>query len=245
MPFERNNTEVQKRKDRSIESVGKRRRSSLESKPWTPSQLALKQRYLALEGAEFWFPLTLDEKWIGDHSHLPMLHIFMDTDLSRFKTVVLEPPGQLWAGSCGKRWKDFCRCVGFSWMADWQSHLVVQGADSKGKKITWINFHPNPSSCPLNVLRYAQPPLNCTRWRRKLGSIGCLNDGSSDDDSEHADDEGGVGECPKRTRALLKRAPEVAKEANNLVVANDADERRTMLELLVPSGGAAPQPRRR
>ena len=83
------------------------------------------------------------------------------------------------------------------------------------------------------------------RWRRKLCSIGCLNDESSDDNAEHADDQGALGECPERTRALLKRAPEVAKEANNLVVANDADERRTMLELLVPSGGAAPQPRRR
>jgi hypothetical protein len=37
---------------------------------------------------------------------------------------------------------------------------VVQGADSKGNKITWINFHPDPSSCPLNVLSYVQPP--CT-----------------------------------------------------------------------------------
>jgi hypothetical protein len=35
------------------------------------------------------------------------------------------------------------------------------------------------------------------RWRRKLGSIGCLNDESSDDDAEYADDDGGVGECPE------------------------------------------------
>jgi hypothetical protein len=38
MLFERNNTDVQKRKDRGSESEGKRRRSSLESKPWTPSE---------------------------------------------------------------------------------------------------------------------------------------------------------------------------------------------------------------
>ena len=31
----------------------------------------------------------------------------------------------------------------------------------------------------------------------ELGSTGCLNDESSDDDAEHADDEGGVGECPE------------------------------------------------
>ena len=34
-------------------------------------------------------------------------------------------------------------------------------------------------------------------WRHRLGSIGCLNDESSNDDAEHADDEGGVGECPE------------------------------------------------
>jgi hypothetical protein len=31
----------------------------------------------------------------------------------------------------------------------------------------------------------------------ELGSIGCLNDESSDDDAEHADDDGDVGECPE------------------------------------------------
>jgi hypothetical protein len=68
----------------------------------------------------------------------------------------------------------------------------------------------------------------------KLGSIGCLNDESSDDDAEHADDEGGVGECPERTRALLERAPEDATEASNLAIAGDVDERRSMLESSVP-----------
>ena len=159
MPFDSNNTDGQKREDRGSESEGKRRRSSLESKPWTPSQLALLRRYLVLEGANFWLPLTLDENWIVDHIHVPMLHMVMDADLSRFKTIVLERPGQLWAAR-GATWKSVCQCIGFSWAADWQSHFVVQGVDSKGRSITWINFHPNPTSCPLNVLSYVQPP--CT-----------------------------------------------------------------------------------
>ena len=138
----------------------------------------------------------------------------MDADLSRFKTIVLKRPGQLWAGSSGVRWKDFFLYVWFSWAADWRSHFVVQGTDSNFNKITWINFHPNPSSCPLNVLGYVQPPLHCMRWRRKLGPIGCLNDESSDDNAEHADDEGGVGECPERTCALLERALQDATEAS-------------------------------
>jgi hypothetical protein len=87
-----------------------------------------------------------------------MLHMVMDADLSRFKTIVLERPGQHWAGSIGARWKDFCHYVGFSWAADWQSHLEVQGADSKGHSITWLNFHPNPTSCPLDIL--ADTPCN-------------------------------------------------------------------------------------
>ena len=100
MPFWINNTEVQKRKDRGSESEGKRRRSSLVSMPWTPPQLAIVERFKALEGADFWFPLTLDENWIKDHLHLPTLHMVMDADLSRFKTIVLERPGQLWVLSC-------------------------------------------------------------------------------------------------------------------------------------------------
>jgi len=158
---------------------------------------------------------------------LPMLHMVMDAGLSRFKTIVLERPGQLWVSNKTK-WSDFCQNVGFSWRADCQSHLVVQGADSKGNKITWINFHPDPSSCPLNVLSDVQPPLHCMRWRRKLEFIGCLNDESSDDDAEHADDDGGVGECPERTRA--ERAPEDATEASNLAIADDV----SMLESSVP-----------
>jgi hypothetical protein len=100
MPFVRCNTDVQKRKDRGSESEGNRKRSSLASMPWTPSQLAISGRYLALEGADFWFPLTLDENWIKDHLRLPMLHMVMDADLSRFKTIVLERPGQLWVLGC-------------------------------------------------------------------------------------------------------------------------------------------------
>jgi len=157
MPFGINNDEGKKRIDRGSESEGKRRCSSTE-RPWTPSELALLRRYLALEDADFWFPLTLDEKWIKDHPRLPMLHMVMDADLSRFKTIVLERPSQLWTGSVGSSWKGFCKCAGFSWAADWESHLEVQGADSKGNKITWINFHPNPSSCPMDVLNYIQPP---------------------------------------------------------------------------------------
>ena len=38
MPFKRNNTDVQRRKDRGSESEGKRRRSSHENKPWTPKE---------------------------------------------------------------------------------------------------------------------------------------------------------------------------------------------------------------
>ena len=231
MPFKRNNTDVQRRKDRGSESEGKRRRCSHENKPWTPSELALLGRFKALEGANFWFPLTLDENWTKDHFRLPMLHVIMDVDLSRFKTIVLGRPGQLWAGSSGGgRWKDFCSCVGFTWRVDWQSYFVVQGADSNIHKITWINFHPNPTSCPLNVLSYVQPPLHCMRWRRKLGPIGCLNDESSDDNAEHADDEGGVGECPEFTCALLERALEDATEASNLAIPSDFDERRSMLD---------------
>jgi hypothetical protein len=135
MPFERSNTDVQKRKDRGSESEGKRRRSSLESKPWTPSQLALLGRYLVLEGADFWFPFTLDENWIVDHFHLPMLHMVMDVDLSRFKTIVLERPGQLWAGSSGARWKDFCHYVGFSWAGDWQSHFCFKAPTPNSTKL--------------------------------------------------------------------------------------------------------------
>jgi len=241
MPFDKNNTDVQKRTDRGSDSKGKRRSSSLERKPWTPPQLALKLRFLALEGANFWFPLILELEWIKRHPRLPMLHMVMDADLSRFKTIVLERPSQLWASS-GASWKDFCRCIGFSWAADWQSHFVVQGTDSKFNKITWINFHPNPTSCPLNVLSHVQPPLHCMRWRRKLGSIGCLNDESSDDDAEHADDEGGVGECPERTRALLECAPEDATEASNLAIAGDVDERGSTLELSVPGVAVGPLP---
>ena len=99
MPFGRNNTDGQKRKDRGSDSEGKRKRSSLASLPWTPSQQAILGRYLALEGADFWFPLTLDENWIKDHLHLPMLHMVMDADLNRFKTIVSERPGQLWVGT--------------------------------------------------------------------------------------------------------------------------------------------------
>ena len=95
MPFERSNTDVQKRKDRDNESEGKANCSSLENKPWTSPQLAVLRRFLGLEGANFWFPLTLDKSWIVDHVHVPMLHMVMDADLSWFKTIVFERPGQL------------------------------------------------------------------------------------------------------------------------------------------------------
>jgi len=41
-----------------------------------------------------------------------MLHMVMDAGLSRFKTIVLERSGQLWAGSSGARWKDFAITMG-------------------------------------------------------------------------------------------------------------------------------------
>jgi len=72
------------------------------------------------------------------------------------------------------------------------------------------------------------------RWRRKLGSIGCLNDESSDDEAEHADDEGGVGECPERTRALLERALVDTTEVSNLAFAGELVERRSMLDYECP-----------
>ena len=221
MPFKMNNTDGELREDRGSDSKGKRRSSSLERKPWTPPQLALKLRFLALEGANFWSPLILDKDWIEDHLGLAKLHVVMDVDLSRFITIVSERPGQLWAGSSGARWKDFCQCVGFSWAADWEIHLEVRGADSKGNKITWINFHPNPTSCPLNVLSHVQPPLHCMLWRCKLSSIGCLNDELSDDDAEQADDD--------------EDATEEATEVSNPVTSGDVDEDCSMLELAVPS----------
>ena len=111
--------------------------------------------------------------------------------------------------------------------ADWQSHLEVQGADSKGYKITWINFHPNPASCPLDILSYVQPPLHCMRWCRRLG--GCLEDDSSEADAaEQTDDED-------------------AAEATKLAAAGGDDELRCMLEsavteVLASSGGVAVEP---
>lgn len=173
MPFERSNTDNQKRKDRDSESEGKRRRSSLENNAWTPSQSAVLRRFLGLEKANCWFPLTLDKSWIEDHMHVPTLHMVMDVDLSRFKTIVLEFPGQLWTGN-GTTWKNVCQYIGFSWAAECQSHLVVQGADSKGHSITWINCYRNHICCPLDVLNSLQPGLHCMRWRRRLGNIGCL-----------------------------------------------------------------------
>jgi len=237
MPFDKDNIEVRNRTDRDSKSVGKRKSSSLEGKRWTLPQLALKRRYLALEGVDFWFPLTQDEKWIKGHLRLAMLHMIMGADLSRFKTIVSERPGQLWTG-IGSSWRDVCSCIGFSWAADWQSHLVVQGTDSKGNKITWINFHPKPSRCPRDVLNEVQPPLHCMNWRRKLSLIGCLNEESSDDDVEHADDEGGVGECPERKRALL----EDATEASYLAIPGDVDEDCSILELSVPGEAVGPLP---
>jgi len=56
MPFEINKTYGQKREDRGSELEGKRRCSSLESKPWKPPQQVLLGRYLVLEGAKFWVP---------------------------------------------------------------------------------------------------------------------------------------------------------------------------------------------
>ena len=76
------------------------------------------------------------------------------------------------------------------------------------------------------------------RWRRKLCSIGCLNDESSDDNAEHAEDQGGVGECPERACALLERALEDTTEASNLAIAGNFGERRSMLELSVPGVAA-------
>jgi hypothetical protein len=47
----------------------------------------------------------------------------------------LERPGQLWAGSSGARWKDFCHYVGFSWAGDWQSHFCFKAPTPNSTKL--------------------------------------------------------------------------------------------------------------
>jgi len=74
--------------------------------------------------------------------------------------------------------------------------------------------------------------------RHKLGSIGFLTNELSDD-AEHADDEGGVGECPEHTRALLEDATE---DATNLAIAGGVNEYCSMLELSVPCEAVEPLP---
>ena len=93
MPFERNNNDAQKRKDRDSKAEGKRRRGSLEKKPLMPPQLVV--LIWGLEGANCWFPLTLNKSRIEDHVHVPMLQMAIDADMSRFKTIVLERPSEL------------------------------------------------------------------------------------------------------------------------------------------------------
>ena len=191
MPFEKGKTAASSHKN-SKPKQGAAKRSSLENNPWTPPQLAVKNRILGLEDANCWFPLTLAKPWFEGHPNVPALHMVIDADLSRFKTIVLERPGQLWA-SRGAGWKDVCRSIGFSWASDWQSHLVVQGVDTNGHHLTWINCHPDPTGCPLNVLDTPQPGLHCMLWRRKLGRIGCLEDSSAGEDAE--EDAAGHDEC--------------------------------------------------
>jgi hypothetical protein len=92
MLFERNNTDVQKRKDRGSESEGKRRHSSLESKPWTPSGVALLD-LLNPGGYELLVPSyserELDRRSLS-FADAARTHMVMDADLSRFKTIVLK-----------------------------------------------------------------------------------------------------------------------------------------------------------
>ena len=183
MLFEKGNISASLRDD-GKQKKGAAKRSSLENKPWTPPQVAVKNRILGLEDANCWFPLTLAKPWFEGHPNVPALHMVIDADLSRFETIVLERPGQLWACN-STRWRDVCRSIGFSWVHDWQRHLVVQGADTDGHNITWINCHPNPTGCPFDVLDAPQPGLHCMLWRRKLGRIGCLEDSSGGEDAGH------------------------------------------------------------
>ena len=59
-------------------------------------------------GRELLVPFYSRQELDRNHFRLPMLHMVMDADLSQFKTIVLERPGQLWAGSSGSSWKNFC-----------------------------------------------------------------------------------------------------------------------------------------
>lgn len=110
-------------------------------------------------------------------------------------------------------------------------------------------LQPLPYKLPFECLDYVHPALHCMCWCRRLGSIGCLqNESSEEDEEERADDEGSLGECPERTRALLEHALGDATEASKLDTADDVDERRLMLESSATeatgtsSGGVAVEP---
>jgi len=110
-------------------------------------------------------------------------------------------------------------------------------------------LQPLPYKLPFECLHYVYPALHCMCWCRRLGSIGCLqNESSEEDEEERADDEGSLGECPERTRALLEHALGDATEASKLDTSDDVDERRLMLESSATeatgtsSGGVAVEP---
>ena len=210
MPFEKGNTAQSSRKNGKPKQ-GARKRSSLENKPWTSPQLAVKKRFLGLEEANCWFPCTLARPWFEVHPNVPALHMVMDADLSLFETIVLERPGQLLA-SRGASWKDVCRSIGFSWASTWQRHVVAQHNGINGQHLTWINCHPNPTGCPLDVLDTPQPGLHCMLWRRKLGRIGCLEDSSAGEDAEEDAAGHGGGSKEQQTYAAAEMVNTTAGE---------------------------------
>ena len=81
MPFERNNTDAQKRKDRDSKLEGKRRSTSLEKKAIDATSASSIETLWGLEGANCWFPLILNKSWIEDHVHVPMLQMVIDADI--------------------------------------------------------------------------------------------------------------------------------------------------------------------
>lgn len=242
MPFKQGNSDNAKRKmGQGSEQKGTRKRSSLECVKWTPSQLAVARRLKELEKINCWIPWTLDRKWLRDHPNVITANMLIGVDLARFEAVVLQRPGQLWADKT-RNWTSVFKAIGFSWAnVDFGSHFKYHGADSLGNKIPWINCHPTPTRCPLEVLNTAtQPGVHCMRVRRRLSEIGCLDeeDSSDDGEAEAADEEDsnvdGEAEVEVFDAGNLVEDPE---EAMN-VAAMDGDECCLRLEPTFPEPNA-------
>jgi hypothetical protein len=148
MVFAVGNNEGSKRKY-GLQEQGGEKRNSLDSTPWTSAQLAVKDRVLGLEEFDGWIALTTNESWIAAHINAPTLPKLIDARPSRFENIVKQRLGQLWGGTCYS-WKSVMQTYGFSWASspDWASHFVIQGSDTDGNRIYWVNLHPNPTGCP-------------------------------------------------------------------------------------------------